>query len=109
MISHSIEDIGRDVGETIGRLPRLLQGRAREARCTQLFGQRASMAARALEPAGPEDRRLVSRHASMITPCERQSIAFGRSASHRRWVLSATWGYKEERYSPGHLDSFFTK
>ena len=38
VISHSIEDIGRDLGEPIGRLPRLLQGRAREARCTQLFG-----------------------------------------------------------------------
>ena len=37
-ISHSIEDIGRDLVEPIGRLPRLLHGRAREARCTQLFG-----------------------------------------------------------------------
>ena len=35
VISHSIEDIGRDLGETICRLPRLLHGRAREARCTQ--------------------------------------------------------------------------
>ena len=38
VISHSIEDIGRDLVEPIGRLPRLLHGRAREARCTQLFG-----------------------------------------------------------------------
>jgi hypothetical protein len=37
-ISHSIEDIGRDLVEPIGRPPRLLHGRAREARCTQLFG-----------------------------------------------------------------------
>ena len=47
----AIEDIsdtiGRDLGEPIGRLPRLLHGRAREARCTQLFGQRVRMAARA--------------------------------------------------------------
>ena len=38
VISHSIEDIGRDLVEPIGRPPRLLHGRAREARCTQLFG-----------------------------------------------------------------------
>ena len=36
VISHSIEDIGRDLGETICRLPRMLHGRAREARCTQV-------------------------------------------------------------------------
>jgi hypothetical protein len=46
-ISHSIKDIGRDLVEPIGRLPRLLHGRAREARCTQLFGWRVRMAARA--------------------------------------------------------------
>ena len=36
VISHSIEDIGWDLGEPIGRLPRLLHGRAREARCAHV-------------------------------------------------------------------------
>ena len=88
VISHSIEDIGRDLGETICRLPRLLHGRAREARCTQV----RSAGAHGCQ--GPEDRRLVSRHASMITPCERQSIAPGRSASPRvprRGCLGGGW------------------
>ena len=87
VISHSIEDIGRDLGETICRLPRLLHGRAREARCSQV----RSAGAHGCQ--GPEDRRLVSRHASMITPCERQSIAPGRSASPRvpRRGLGGGW------------------